>query len=73
MNRLGVMNRLYFDVRQPGNFGGFRLRRDKGDVKSWLIRHDGYTLHEPLRHRFRRRKTFTKGIHDLWETYLMDM
>ena len=75
MDRLGVMNRLYFDPRQPGSFGGLSAaeRYLKGDVKSWLIRQDAYTLHKPLRHRFRRRRTFTKGIHDLWQTDLVDM
>ena len=66
------MNRLYFDPRQPGSFGGLPAaeRYLKGDVKSWLIRQDAYTLYKPLRHRFRRRQTFTKGIHDLWQTDL---
>ena len=35
MDRLGVMNRLYFDPRQPRSFGG--LPYLKGDVTSWLI------------------------------------
>ena len=70
-----MMNRLYFDPRQPGSFGDLSAaeRYLKGDVKSWLIRQDAYTLHKPIRHRFRRRQTFTKGIHDLWQTDLVDM
>ena len=69
------MNRLYLDPRQPGSFSGLPAaeRYLKGDVKSWLIRQDAYTLHKPLRHRFRRRQIFTKGIHDLWQTDLVDM
>ena len=43
------------------------------DVKSWIIRQEAYTLHKPVRHRFRRKQTFTKGIHDLWQTDLVDM
>ena len=75
MDRLGEMNRLYFDPRQPGSFGGLPVaeRYLKRYVESWLIREDAYTLHKPLRHRFRRRQTFTKGIHDLWQTDLVDM
>ena len=34
---------------------------------------DAYTLYKPLRHRFRRRQTFTNGIRDLWQTDLVDM
>ena len=70
-----MMNRLYFNHRQPGSFGGLPAveRYVKGDVKSWLIRQDAYTLYKPLRHRFRRRQTFIKDIHDLWQTDLVDM
>ena len=75
MDRLEVMNRLYFDPRQPGSFCRLPAaeRYLKGDAKSWLIRQDAYTLHKPLRYRFRRRQIFTKGIHDLWQTDLVDM
>ena len=70
-----MKNRLYFDPRQPSSFGGLPAAEIylKGDVKNWLIRPDAYTLHKPVRHRFRRRQTFTKGIHDLWQTDIVDM
>ena len=66
---------MYFDPRQPGSFGGLSAeeRYLKGDVKSLLIRQDACTLQKPIRHRFRRRQTFTKGVHDLWQTDLVDM
>ena len=69
------MNRLYFNSRQSGGFGSLPAaeRYLKGDVKSWLLGQDVYTLHKPLRHRFKRRQTFAKGIHDLWQTDLADM
>ena len=75
MDRLGEMNRIYVDPRQSGSFGGFPAaeRYLKGDIKGWLIRQDAYTIHKPLRHRFRRGQTFTKGIHHLWQTNLVDM
>ena len=75
MDRLRVMNRLYFDPRQLGSFGGLPAaeRYLKRDVKSWLIRQDAYTLHKPLGHRFRRRQIFTKGIRDRWQTDFVDM
>ena len=44
-----------------------------GHVKDFLIRQDAYTLHRPIRHRFRRRQIFTKGIHDLWQADLVYM
>ena len=64
MDRVGVMNRLYFYPKQSGSFGGLPAeeRYLKGDVKRWLVRQDTYSLHKPIRHRFRRRHTFDKGI-----------
>ena len=34
---------------------------------------DAYILYKSLRHSFRHRQTFTKGVHDLWQTDLVDM
>ena len=34
---------------------------------------DAYTLHRPIRHRFRRRQIFTKGIDDMWQADLVNM
>ena len=70
-----MINRLHFDPRQPGSFGGLSAaeRYLTGDEESWLIRQAAYTLHKCLRHRFRRRRTFTNGIHDLWQIDLVDM
>ena len=75
MDRLGVMNRLYYDHRQLGSFRGLPAaeRYLKGDVKSCFIWQDAHTLQKSLRYRLRRRQTFTKGIHDLWQADLVDM
>ena len=75
MDRLGVMYRLYFDPRQSGSFGGLSAAKRYliEDAKSWLIRQVAYTLRKPITRRFRRRQTFTKGIHDLSQTDLVDM
>ena len=69
------MTDRYYNPAQPGSFGGLPIaeRCLKGNVKDFLIRQDVYTLHRPIRHRFRPRKIFTKGIHDLWEVDLVDM
>ena len=43
------------------------------NVKDWLSGVDVYTLHKPVRLRFRRRRTFAKGIDDLWQINLVDV
>ena len=43
------------------------------NAKTWLETQDTYTLHKPLTKRFPRRKTFAKGIDDLFQADLADM
>jgi hypothetical protein len=42
-------------------------------VKEWLETQDPYTLHKPVVKEFPRRKTFAKGIDDLFQADLADM
>ena len=69
------MTDRYYNPGQPGSFGGLPIaeRYLKGNVKDFLISQDAYTLYRPIRHRFRCRKIFTKGIDDLWQADLVDM
>ena len=73
------MESVYFDPNNPGSFGGVKplLRhaqpQSSNTVKKWLSSQDGYTLHKPVRRRFPRRKTFAKGIDDLFQADLADM
>lgn len=70
----------YFDPRHPGSFGGVATfkRHVKGqiktkDLRTFLKSKDAYTLHKPVRLKFKRRKTFTVGIDDLWQADLVDI
>ena len=69
------MTDRYYNPGQSGSFGGLPIaeRYLKGNVKDFLIRQDAYTLHRPIRYRFRHRQIFTKGIDDLWQADLVDM
>jgi hypothetical protein len=42
-------------------------------TKTWLSGIDAYTLHKPYRLHFRRRRTYAKGVDDLWQADLVDM
>jgi len=42
-------------------------------VKRYLLAQDAYTLHKQRRIRFPRRKTYSKGIADLYQADLVDM
>ena len=68
----------YTDPRAPGSFSGVRnLRRYSSrselEVKKFLSGRDAYTMHKPMRLRFPRRKTYSKGIADLYQIDLADV
>ena len=65
-------------LRSPGSFGSVRnLQRYSGrsehEIKKFLTSQDAYTLHKPRRIRFPRRKTYSKGIGDLFQIDLVDL
>ena len=64
-------------MRSPGSFGGICNLRRYGkqsvrEAKKFLASRDAYTLHKP-RIRFPRRKTYSKGIADLFQIDLVDL
>ena len=68
----------YVNVRAPGSFGGIgSVRRYTGQserkVREFLATQDAYTLHKPTRNHFKRRKTYSKGIADLFQIDLVDL
>jgi transposase InsO family protein len=72
------MKATYYEASEPGSYGGVRaLARYCGmlvkTVKGWLETQDPYTLHKPVVKKFPRRKTFSKGIDDLFQADLADM
>jgi len=70
------METVYFDPLNPGSFGGVAplVRQTRSSLaKKWLRSQDAYTLHKPVRKNFPRRKTFAKGIDDLFQADLADM
>jgi len=73
------MNKLYDDVRHPGSYSGIDTTLRYSGIKSrrrvidFLSGQDAYTVHKPIRKRFRRRKVFSKGIADLVQADLVDL
>ena len=65
----------YFDPKLPGSFtSAANLRHYTGkDAQSFLSSQDAYTLHRPTRVHFRRRRTYAKGINDLFQADLVDL
>jgi transposase InsO family protein len=72
------METIYYEPSKPGSYGGVRpLARyssaKASTVNNWLSSQDAYTLHKPIRKIFPRRKTYAKGIEDLYQADLADM
>lgn len=72
------MEKIFYGLREPGSFSGIRtLQRYSGksdkSVREFLRKQDAYTLHKPTRVRFPRRRTFAKGINDLFQADLVDV
>src|SRR5258706_167949 len=72
------METVYYDPKRAGSYGGVRplqkySARSTKSVREWLSAQDAYTLHKPVRKIFPRRKTFSKGIDDLFQADLADL
>ena len=71
------MESVYHDPRAPGSFGGVNKlsrysRKRRQDVIDYLAGQDAYTLHKPTGRRVARRRTYWKGIGDLYQIDLAD-
>jgi len=72
------LDSIYANPSAPGSFSGVRVLKRYGgrsehETKKFLAGRDAYTLHKPRRIRFIRRKTYSKGIADLYQIDLVDM
>jgi hypothetical protein len=70
------MNESYYDADNPISYRGVQpLANQYGTKKAsdWLSSQEAYTLHKPVRKKFARRKTYAKGINDLFQADLVDM
>ena len=73
-----TLKKLYFNPRSSVSFKGVnplvkesKVKREK--VKEWLRDQESYTLHKPIRLRFRRRRTIVSGIGEQFQCDLIDV
>lgn len=70
---------LYRTPNSTGSFGGVsRLKRTAPKVSrktlvKWLEKEPSYTLHKPVRYKFKRRKVIVGGIDDQYQLDLLDV
>lgn len=71
---------IYFNPRHPASFGGatqlqkfLKGKFNAKKVNEWLREQETYTLHKPIRKRFKRNKYLVSKIDDTWQADLCDM
>ena len=78
------LSQLYYNPESPASFGGvdsiyravkndgkYQISRNK--IRQWLQTQDTYTLHKPVRYRFKRNRVIVGRIDDEWEADLVIM
>src|SRR5215470_12101484 len=72
------MDAAYYSLSKADSLGsraGLRRQTKLSDkvISDYLSQQDAYTLHKPVVRRFLRRRTFSKGINDLFQLDLVDV
>jgi hypothetical protein len=76
------LSQIYYDPESPASFGGidsiYRAVKNEGKykilrnkIRLWLQKQDTYTLHKPVRYRFRRNSVKVGAMDDEWEADLI--
>ena len=69
------LQQRYYDPKRVRSYGGVAaLRRvvPKQDVERWLSKQDAYTLHKPVRRRFKRCCVVVEGPNQQWQADLVE-
>ena len=78
------LSQICYDLERPASFGGvdsiYRAVKNEGKyqisrnkIRLWLQKKDTYTLHKPVRYRFRRDRLIVGAMDDEWEADLVIM
>ena len=79
----GVPKKDIYNPQHPAAFGGVeaiyraaqkdRVNINRQRIKEWLSKQPTYTLHKPIRKRFKRNRVMVNGIDQQWQADLVDM
>jgi hypothetical protein len=78
------LSQIYYNPESPASFGGvdsiYRVVKDEGKhqlsrnkIRLRLQKQDTYTLHKPVRYRFKRNRVIVGAIDEQWEVDLVIM
>ena len=68
---------IYYTPSRAGSLGGARAlsrvaKKSLSETRNWLITQDAYTLHKPVRYKFKRRRVISGGIGHQWQCDVID-
>lgn len=72
---MGDFKVTYYDPKSTGSLGGVeRLKKTVNKpVINWLRGEDAYTLHKPIKRKFKRRRVVVSGVDAQWQADLVDV
>ena len=74
-----TLKNVYYTPKHASSYGGINAikrvvpKKYKKQVQPWLSQQDTYTLHKPVRYKFRRRRIIVGGIDHQWQADLVDV
>ncbi|KAK3704917.1 hypothetical protein QZH41_005384 [Actinostola sp. cb2023] len=76
-----LLHRSYYNPKKAEGYAGYdQLSRQvqkhgirRRQVKEWLEKQPGYTLHKPVQRRFRRSRVIVDGMDEQWQSDLVDV
>ena len=68
---------LYYGIEKPSAYSSFsnlkKVYRGKEKVKEWLSKQRSYSLHKPVKLKFKRRQTIAGNVDSIWQIDLCDV
>ena len=71
--RMKRLEKQYYDPANPIGFTGNHRHLKNPNAKEWLSKQDAYTMHKPIRRRFKTRSYQTSHVDRQWQADLVDM
>jgi transposase InsO family protein len=78
-----LLKRIYYDPSHSASYGTakklflaakkIRKKITRKQVTKFLEKQETYTLHRPIRKKFKRRKTLARGLDNIWQIDLVDL
>ena len=83
LNLDNLLKKYYYDIREPSSFQSvdklfkvikkFKPHIKLEDVSKWLLKQKTYTVHKPIKIKFKRNPIVSKSIDHNWHSDLVEI